>query len=212
MSPMRPRSDKRQLIPGTTGWTAADLNSPVIGREWEARRLQIVEGVLALVPPAYWEECVALDRLVRRVQGYLVSRSITPSIACGVDLILSPERVVKGDAVYMSRADKARQLRAARSQPKVRGIKYGRLCVPPTLVIENVSRGYEVDDRVVKRRYYAEAGIPNYWILDVFARSLECLVLRRGVYALDQIGRGKASVTPKCFPGLVIDLSTVWKD
>ena len=78
----------------------------------------------------------------------------------------------------MSEADKAKQFRA--KSPARPALKYGRLRVPPTLVIENISKGHESEDRVVKRRYYEEAAIPNYWMLDVYARSLECLVLKRG--------------------------------
>jgi Uma2 family endonuclease len=84
--------------------------------------------------------------------------------------------------------------------------------VAPTLVIENVSKGHESEDRIVKRRFYAEAGIPNYWILDVYEKTLECLALAKGAYTLDQIGRGKGKVAPKCFPGLTIELSKVWED
>ena len=100
----------------------------------------------------------------------------------------------------------------ARNPRTPKRLKYGRLCVPPTLVIENISKGHESEDRVVKRQYYADASIPNYWILDVYDRSLECLVLKRKAYALDQLGRGNAIITPACFPGLSIDLSKVWDD
>jgi hypothetical protein len=123
-----------------------------------------------------------------------------------VDVVVGDIRVPKVDAVYMSRTDKAKQVRAKNPRtPK--HLKYGRICVPPTLVIENISKGHESEDRVVKRQYYAEASTPNYWILDVYDRSLECLKLKRkGEYVLDQIGRGKAKVSPACFRGLTIDL------
>lgn len=35
--------------PGTTGWTAADLDDPRIEREWFRGRYEIVEGVLTLL-------------------------------------------------------------------------------------------------------------------------------------------------------------------
>jgi Uma2 family endonuclease len=205
-------TERRELIPGSTGWRARDLEDPHIEAQWDAGHFQILEGVLAIIPPAYWDTCELLQRLVFQVQLHLREKGLPTGFGYEVDVIVGEMRVPKADAVYMSEADKANQLRAAESKRKPKGIKYGRIRVPPTLVIENISRGHEDEDRVLKRRFYAEAGIPNYWILDAYQRSLECLALRRGAYALDQIGRGKGKVTPKCFPGLSIDLGAVWKE
>ena len=129
-----------------------------------------------------------------------------------LDLVLGETRVPKGDAVYMSGSDRLRHERTSASIKKRNRSKFTRVRVPPTLVIENISRGHEAADRVVKRKLYAEAGIPNYWILDAYQKSLECLALQGGQYVLDQIGRGKGRVTPSCFPRLVIELSKVWFD
>jgi Uma2 family endonuclease len=204
-------TQRRELIPGSTGWSVRDLDDPIVQAEWEAGNFQIIEGVLAIMPPAYWETSECLQRLVFHVQTYLKQRRQPTGFGYEVDVVVGDIRIPKADAVYMSRADKAKQRRA--NGPRTpKELKYGRVCVPPTLVIENISKGHESEDRVVKRAYYAEASIPNYWILDVYQRSLECLVLKRGKYVIDQLGRGKAAVTPACFPGLSIDLSKVWDD
>jgi Uma2 family endonuclease len=205
-------AEHRQLIPGSTGWTVSDLDDPKVEAAWEAGHFQIIEGVLAIMPPAYWDNSMALQRLIFQLQIHLAREGRPTDFGCEVDVIVGETRVPKADAVYMSEEDKARQLRANKSRRKPKGIKYGRLRVPPTLVIENVSKGHESEDRIVKRRFYAEAGIPNYWILDVYEKTLECLALSKGAYTLDQIGRGKGKVSPKCFPGLTIELSKVWED
>lgn len=41
-----------------------------------------------------------------------------------------------------------------------------RLAGPALLVVEIVSPGSRINDRVTKRAAYAEAGIPAYWIVD----------------------------------------------
>src|SRR5438045_9472989 len=107
-----------------------------------------------------------MQRLVQAMQRHLRERELPADFGMEVDRMDGETRVPKVDAVYMSEADQAKQLRATKAKRKPRGIKYGRLCVPPTLVIENISRGHESEDRDVKRRFYAEAGIRNYWILD----------------------------------------------
>jgi len=64
--------------------------------------------------------------------------------------------------------------------------------------------------RETKRRWYAAMGVRNYWILDAFARNLECLALRGADYHPDATGREADEVRPPAFPGLVIPLSNIW--
>ena len=45
--------ESRPFLPGTTGWTASDLDDPQIERLWFSGRYEIVEGVLTSMPPAY---------------------------------------------------------------------------------------------------------------------------------------------------------------
>jgi Uma2 family endonuclease len=205
----RTASPPRELIPGSTGWSARDLDDPRVGRAWEAGHFQIIEGVLAIMPPAYWDNSAALDALLDILKPYLHERGLPTRFGCEVDVVVGDLRVPKADAVYMSAEDLAKQ-RRAKSPRTPKRLTYGRLRVPPTLVIENVSKGHENEDRVVKHAFYEQAGIPNYWILDVYQRTLECFALKRGKYVLDRVGRGKGSVSPRCFKGLTIELSKVW--
>src|SRR5580658_8896509 len=53
----------------------------------------------------------------------------------------------------------------------------------PDLVVEVISPSSQRYDRVTKLRWYAELGIPEYWLVDGAAHTLEGLVLRDGGYA-----------------------------
>jgi Uma2 family endonuclease len=86
-----------------------------------------------------------------------------------------------------------------------------RLLVAPTLVIESISPGHELHDRRIKRAWYAEFGIANYWMIDAFGRTLECLRLERDQYVVDVQGEGDQTLTPSAFPGLVIPLRQLWE-
>ena len=57
----------------------------------------------------------------------------------------------------------------------------------PDLVIEVLSPSNPEYDRSVKYEIYAEAGVPEYWIIDPHERTVEVFALRDGGYL--QLGR-----------------------
>src|SRR4051812_20179852 len=180
----------REFIPGTTGWSVDDLDDPEIERMWFQGRYEIVEGVLTQMAPAYFDCGFALKRLIRMVDDYTIAAGMGDALATEVDMILGKRRVPIVDAVFLSPDDRIKQKAAHAATGKRKHLRYGRILVPPTLVIESVSLGHEAHDRETKRAWYAEAKIPNYWLLDAQQRSLECLVLRGNEYNTDQVGHG----------------------
>ena len=199
----------REFIPGTTGWSASDLDDPVIERKWLAGRYEIVEGVLTQMPAAYFDGGGALEEILHLIRMHIDAVNTGGKLAIEVDLVLGDLRVPIVDAVYLSADDRIKQKQANASRGREK-LRYGRILVPPTLVIESISLGHEAHDRVTKRRWYAEAKVPNYWILDALQHSLECLVLEGEDYRVDQSGREAAELRPSMFPGLVIPLARLW--
>ena len=199
---------RRRFRVGTTGWTAADLDDPLIEAEWEKGRFEIVEGVMTRMPPAYYEPSRALKRLIRLTDAAIELTDPDGEVVTEVDLIIGDLRVAVVDGIYLSPKDRAAQRKANAGK---HGFEYGRIVVPPTLVIESLSRGHETHDRETKRRWYSEAKIPNYWLLDARAKTLECLVLTGASYVLDVSGEGVDDVRPGLFPSLVIPLRFLWK-
>lgn len=200
---------QREFIPGTTGWTVDDLDDPEIERQWFAGRYEIVEGVLTIMPAAYYDSGFALQKLLLLLNHHVSEHGLGGGFAQEVDVILGQKRLPVVDALYLSADDHQKQ-KEANAQRGRKSLKYGRILVPPTLVIESVSIGHEAHDRETKRAWYAEARIPNYWILDAFQKSLDCLVLDGGDYRVDQHGRDNDELRPSLFPGMVLPLGNLW--
>lgn len=68
----------------------------------------------------------------------------------------------------------------------------------PDLVVEVISPGSVIRDRVTKKRIYEQAGISEYWIIDPNNRSIEIYQLVKGEYeifhAVEDTGKIKSSV------------------
>jgi Uma2 family endonuclease len=204
---------RRRFRVGTTGWNAADLDDPHIEAKWAQGRYEIVEGVLTRIPAAYYDSGLALKRLIRIVDTAIAKTDPDGEAVTEVDLIVGPMRVPVVDAIYLSPSDRAAQRSAYAKVPNRRPrMKYGRILVPPTLIIESVSPGHEAHDRVTKRAWYAQMKVPHYWLLTAQERSLECLVLAGPDYRADAAGTENDVVRPSLFPGLVIPLATLWAE
>jgi hypothetical protein len=203
-------SSAKEFKPGTTGWLAHDLAESTIERQWLAGNYELIEGVLTHLPCRGFFEAMSESALVFAAKQHFATGGTRTGTACGVDVILTTSRVVRPDVIYLDRATKARQRAAVAAAG--RDPNRTRILVPPTLVIESVSPGREAHDRVTKRQWYAEFGVPNYWILDVFGRSLDCLLLVGGAYKVDAAGRETDVLRPSAFHGLELPLAQVWDD
>jgi Uma2 family endonuclease len=196
--------------PGSTGWSASDLDDPRIEAEWFKGRFEIIEGVIARMPPAYLYTQRSLRELVRVVEAHLAARGITDGLIHEVDLVIDESRVLICDVMLVTADLLASQLEAAKAADRD-DVEKTRILVPPKLIIESVSPGHERHDTVLKKRWYAEFGVADYWILDAFARSLTCYSLKGAQYEVDCQGRDEDELRPSVFAPLVIPLKDLWR-
>ena len=199
----------RPFEPGTTGWSASDLDDPEIERLWFQGRYEIVDGALTKMAPAYFTGGEASSNLLYMLQTHVRKHRLGGGFAFETDIIVDEARVAVADFVYMTADDKKqRAVKLARRRDPNRT----RILIPPTLIVESISPGHEKHDRRTKVRWYAEFGVPNYWILDAFARSLDCFVLEGSAYRLEVSGRKSNEIQSSLFPGLKILLAQIWNN
>jgi Uma2 family endonuclease len=86
------------------------------------------------------------------------------------------------------------------------GLERGRA----DLVVEVVSPSSRRYDRVTKLRWYAQLGVPEYWIVDPEGRTFERLVLREGSFVIAASLEGEETFRPESFEGLEIPLARLW--
>ncbi len=74
------------------------------------------------------------------------------------------------------------------------------------LVMEVVSRDDPDRDWVKKRRDYAEAGIPEYWVVDPHKKIIVVFVLKGDEYAIHGEFSSAQRATSKLLPGLSVSV------
>jgi Uma2 family endonuclease len=91
---------------------------------------------------------------------------------------------------------------------KRRPTRHFEVGAPPELVIEILSTRRGNVERTEKLDDYALAGIGEYWIVNPFDRGVEVYVLQGAEYNLQQTAT--VTISPREFPGVVIDLASLW--
>lgn len=145
--------------------------------EWDAlpedvsRRFELVDGVLQMSPRPTLDHQLAITLLAAQLNVALVPQSFIAVAEVDVALVETfPPLLRAPDVVVISLADARAGLKRCRAN-QVR------------VAIEIVSPGSARVDRVAKMADYAEAGIPNYWIIDLDGEvSLDAFSLADGAY------------------------------
>ena len=174
--------------PAQGEWTYEDyLRLPDDGRRYE-----IIQGVLYVTAAPRFNHQYVVGELFAVLRAYVRERGLGVVIPAPFEVHLGERiRPVQPDLIF---------LRAARQPSPEAGHFEGA----PDLVVEVLSPSTARTDRVVKFWVYEQSGVPEYWIVDPHARSVEVYLLREGIYTLHGQYVGDETLTSPTFPELAL--------
>ena len=140
-------------------YTVVDLERM---REESKDRLELIDGEVFVVPAPNIGHQDVQANLVFEFVGQIARRGRGRVFPAPTDLRFSDVRDVQPDLIVVLPGDGA-----TINPERIEGV--------PSLVVEIVSPSSRVQDRRVKRALYADAGVPEYWIVDHAARSVVVL-------------------------------------
>lgn len=146
----------------------------------DGQRYELANGQLELMSPApsVVHQVISLELLKKMVDTCNDEFLILYS---PIDLILSPTEVRQPDLVVINRS----RLHIL-TKRGIEGV--------PDLVVEIMSPSTIRRDKIDKLNVYARSGIPEYWIIEPAARTLEQHILDDNRYQLDEIYQGTEKV------------------
>jgi Uma2 family endonuclease len=181
------------LLPEPGEWTEADYY-------FISERGQLVElsdGNLEILPmPTDYHQLLAL-RLVVALTAFVEANKLGQVRFAPLPVRLWPGKIREPDVVFMATAHLHRI-------DKYWGV--------PDLAVEIISEGDAKRDREDKRVDYAQAGIPEYWIVDPEQKTLEILRLipERKAYAHTANLTEQDTLTSVTFPGFQHSLANLF--
>ena len=160
----------------------------------DGMRHELFDGLHVVTPPPDIGHQRACGSLYLQVAAHLRRRRRGEVLFSPIGLKLSEHTVVEPDVLVIL-ARRARSLR-------------GLVDEAPDLVIEVLSPSTKRNDRTRKKRLYEQAGVAEYWIVDLRARAVEQHVLRCGRYEL--LGTHRRRIAIERAPDMVVDLGELW--
>ncbi len=159
----------------------------------DGHRYEVVDGVLYLMPGPNIAHQRAVGSFFYHLKTHveLAGRGQVFVSPLDVELPLTPTVTVQPDVVVVLNAKLDIII-----ESRIRGV--------PDLVIEVASPGTAGYDRRTKQDAYARAGVPEYWIADPYARTVEVLRLEDGAYRSLGVFRGEATLPSGVVPDLPV--------
>ena len=154
------RAEHRMGMPAlspSTYWTAEMVRAIPDDRN----RYECIDGELLVTPAPRWRHQDVVGELYLQLRLWLAQSPLGKVTASPADVEIVPGTLVQPDLFVVPRDEMGA---LPHEWHDIRAI---------LLAVEVLSPSTARNDRVIKRRFFARAGVPEYWIVDVDARVIE---------------------------------------
>lgn len=186
-----PTWDVARLFPDQGAWSeeeylALDTN----------HLIEFSQGILEVLPMPSQKHQLIVLYLYRLLLNFTAVRSLGTVLVAPMRVQLWPGKFREPDILFMQAEHEAR-----------RGEQFWQ---GADLVMEVVSPDDRLRDTETKRREYAQAGIPEYWIVDPTEEQITVLALVDGIYvAHGEFGPGDWAGS-RLLEGFVVEVTAVF--
>jgi Uma2 family endonuclease len=129
--------------------------------EDNARRHEVIDGQLFVTPTPLVRHQHVVSNIARLLGALTIPRGLGEPVVGGVTVRLADDTVLEPDLVFI-RTDRLDIIDPERG-----------LLAPPDLVVEVLSPSNRSYDRNLKRKRYLEFGVPELWLVDTDASTIE---------------------------------------
>ena len=164
------------------------LHFPDDGRRWE-----LIDGEAYVTPSPKTRHQEITGLLHHLILGHLEWHGGGRVFIAPLDVKFGDHDVVEPDIVFVADAETG-----IITPERIDGV--------PTWLVEVLSDPHR--DRQLKRQQYERFGVPEYWIIDPDADTVETYTLHEGRYPDDPVvHRPPDTIAPASLPGVRIDLA-----
>ena len=164
---------------------------------YNGKRYELVCGEVHVTPAPNTRHQFILRRLVASLERHTARNPVGEYAFAPLDVRLASDIVLQPDLIFVS---------AARIEILGDELVSG----PPDIVVEILSPSTSAHDRAVKIPLYAQAGVPEIWIIGAQPKTVEVLKLQGKRYIVDSILAGDQILTSSQLPDWQLPLGELF--
>jgi Uma2 family endonuclease len=159
----------------------------------DGKRYELVYGEVHVTPAPATRHQAIVQNLSGNLWPFVIRNRLGEVWTAPLDVRLSEETALQPDLIFVS------NVRAGIIQEEW-------IAGAPDLVVEVSSPSTAAYDRATKLPIYAEARVPEVWLIDSQAKTVEVLKLQQKKYLVDATLAGDQVLTSNLFPGWQLPL------
>lgn len=180
---------------------SASVSTPFTYRDYarlpDDRRFEVIEGKLFLTPAPRTSHQRICGELFAALREHVRHHDLGEVLIAPCDVVLSETNVLQPDILFVRR-----------DRLSIIGEKY--VSAAPDLLVEVLSPRTKTRDRKLKFRLYARFGVPELWVADGDARSIEVYENTERRFQLRKRYRVGQTLRSKVLPRLRLALESVF--
>jgi len=154
----------------------------------DGKRYELVRGEVHVTPAPATRHQAILQNLSGNLWSHVIKNHLGEVWTAPLDVRLSGEMALQPDLVFISNA-------------RTGIIQENWIAGAPDLVVEVLSPSTATYDRTAKLPIYADAGVPEVWLVDSQAKTVEVLKIQGKKYLVETSLAGDQVLTSNLFPG-----------
>lgn len=163
----------------------------------DGKRYELVRGEVHVTPAPATRHQAVLQNLSVNLGSYVIKNKLGEVWTAPLDVRLGEDTALQPDLIFVSNAHAGI-------------IQENWIAGAPDLIVEVLSPSTSACDRATKLPVYAEAGVPEVWLIDPQAKTVEGLKLQGKKYHVEATHAGDQVLTSNLFPGRQLPLSDLF--
>ena len=159
----------------------------------DGKRYELVRGEVHVTPAPATRHQFIVQNLAMGLGSHVIKTNLGEVLTAPLDVRLSDDTALQPDLIFVSNA-------------RAGIIQEDWIAGAPDLVVEVSSPSTAAYDRATKLPIYAEAGVPEVWLIDSQAKTVEVLKLQGKRYFVDATLAGDQVLASGLFPGWQLPL------
>jgi len=159
----------------------------------DGKRYELVRGEVHVTPAPATRHQAVIQNLSGTLWPYVIKNRLGEVLTAPLDVRLSGDTALQPDLIFISNA-------------RAGIIQENWIAGAPDLIVEVLSPSTTTYDRATKLPVYAEAGVPEVWLIDPQAKTVEVLKLQGKKYFVEATHAGDQALASNLFPGWQLPL------